>query len=148
MAQYFYEGMFLFDSGRYGRDAEAVSSLAPTIIRNAGGEVLVSRLWEERRLAYPIKGQRKGTYWLTYFKIDGDKMDQIRRQCRLAEPILRTLFIRIDPRIIDALVEHAKVGPAAPSAAPRSDRPERRRAGDAVVDPEEIEAATAMVEET
>ena len=41
------------------------------LIEKAGGEILVSRLWEERRLAYPIKGQRKGTYWLTYFRLDG-----------------------------------------------------------------------------
>ena len=38
------------------------------MIEEAGGEMLVSRLWEERRLAYPIEGHRKGTYWLTYFR--------------------------------------------------------------------------------
>jgi small subunit ribosomal protein S6 len=54
-----YEGMFIFDSGRYGRDPEGVSGAISKMIEEAGGEMLVSRLWEERRLAYPIKGKRR-----------------------------------------------------------------------------------------
>ncbi|MHC4401950.1 MAG: 30S ribosomal protein S6, partial [Planctomycetota bacterium] len=68
MAESVYEGMFLLDSGRYSRDPAAVSGQIPSMIQEAGGELLVSRLWEERRLAYPIRGNRKGTYWLTYFR--------------------------------------------------------------------------------
>ena len=65
MAANVYEGMFILDSNRFGRDPEAVSGQIPQMIEEAGGEVLVSRLWEERRLAYPIEGHRKGTYWLS-----------------------------------------------------------------------------------
>ncbi len=54
-----YEGMFILDSNRYGRDPEAVSNQIPAMIEKLGGEMLVSRLWEERRLAYPIKGHAK-----------------------------------------------------------------------------------------
>ena len=70
MAAIVYEGMFILDSNRFGRDHETVSGQIPAMIEKLGGEMLVSRLWEERRLAYPIKGQRKGTYWLTYFRLD------------------------------------------------------------------------------
>ncbi|MFH1267742.1 MAG: 30S ribosomal protein S6, partial [Planctomycetota bacterium] len=66
--------------------------------------------WEERRLAYSIKGRRKGTYWLTYFRIDGEKLTDLNRQCRLRDNILRVLFVKIDPRIVDTLVEHARAG--------------------------------------
>jgi len=108
-----YEGMFILDSNRYGRDAEGVSGQIPDMIQKAGGEILVSRLWEERRLAYQINGHRKGTYWLTYFRLDGDRLAKMQRQCRLSESILRVLFVKVDPRIADALVAHAQVGPAA-----------------------------------
>jgi small subunit ribosomal protein S6 len=85
------------------------------MIQDSGGEILVSRLWEERRLAYPIKGQRKGTYWLTYFQIDGVRISELTRKCRLSDGILRQLFVKVDPRIVDTLVEHAKSGTSAPA---------------------------------
>jgi small subunit ribosomal protein S6 len=114
LAQSVYEGMFILDAGRYGRDPDGVAGQIPKMIREADGEILVSRLWEERRLAFPIKGQRKGAYWLAYFRVDGAKVPEIRRKCQLSDTILRALFLKVDPRIVDALVEHAKAGPGAP----------------------------------
>ena len=70
--------------------------------------MLVSRLWEERRLAYPINGHRKGTYWLTYFRLDSEQTGRRRRDsASSATTILRVLFLKVDPRIVDALVAHA-----------------------------------------
>ena len=111
MAANVYEGMFILDRNRYGRDPEAVSGQIPAMIEKLGGEMLVSRLWEERRLAYPIKGQRKGTYWLTYFRLDSDQLVDLRRQCQITDDILRVLFLKVDPRIVDALVAHALSAP-------------------------------------
>lgn len=114
MADNVYEGMFILDSGRYGRDPEGVSGLAIQFIQQIGGEVLVSRLWEERRLAYPINGQRKGTYWLTYFRVDGRRLDELKRNCEVNDSILRALFLKVDPRLVNVLVEHAKTGTLMP----------------------------------
>ncbi len=111
-----YEGMFILDSNRYGRDPEAVSNQIPAMIEKLGGEMLVSRLWEERRLAYPVKGQRKGTYWLTYFRLDGSRLIEMRRQCQITDDILRVLFLKVDPRIVDALVAHATSAPVVTSS--------------------------------
>ena len=107
MAINVYEGMFIFDSGRYGRDPEGVSGAISTMIEEAGGEMLVSRLWEERRLAYPLNGQKKGTYWLTYFRVEGQELPKITRQSELNDNVLRSLLLKVDPRIVDALVAHA-----------------------------------------
>jgi small subunit ribosomal protein S6 len=110
LAAYVYEGMMILDSNRYARDPEGIAAQITKIIKDQGGEVLVSRLWEERRLAYPIKGHRKGTYWLTYFRLEGPKLREVRRQCYLSENVLRVLFLTVDPRIVDTLVEHALSG--------------------------------------
>ncbi len=113
-----YEGMFILDSGRYGRDPEGVSGAIPQMIEQLGGEVLVNRLWEERRLAYPIRGQRKGTYWLSYFRLDASKLAELDRNSQLNDNILRFLFLKVDPRIVDTLVAHATGGRvASPSGA-------------------------------
>lgn len=59
MAANVYEGMFILESNRFGRDPDAVSGQVPALIEKFGGEMLVSRLWEERRLAFPIKGHAR-----------------------------------------------------------------------------------------
>jgi len=111
LAAIVYEGMFILDSNRFGRDHETVSGQIPAMVEKFGGEMLVSRLWEERRLAYPIKGQRKGTYWLTYFRLDSPRLVELQRQCQITDDILRALFLKIEPRIVDALVAHALSAP-------------------------------------
>ncbi len=112
MAVNVYEGMYIFDPGRFARDAAGVSGKIEKMVNEAGGELLVSRLWEERRLAYPIKGNRKGSYWLTYFRADSQQLTGMNRQCEISDDVLRHLFIKIDDRIVDALVSHAQGGPA------------------------------------
>ena len=112
MAVNVYEGMFILDSNRYSRDTVGVSGQISEMITKLGGEILASRLWEERRLAYPIDGHRKGAYWLTYFKVDSNQITNLTRQCQLSDSIIRTLFLKVDPRIVDVLVSHALAGPA------------------------------------
>ena len=85
LAENVYEGMFILDSNRYGHDPEAVSGQVNEMIQKLGGNILVSRLWEERRLAYPIKSHRKGTYWLTYFRMPGTQLTILKRECQITE---------------------------------------------------------------
>jgi len=118
LADTVYEGMFILDANRYARDAEGVSGLVSSIIQEAGGEILVSRLWEERRLAYPIKGQRKGVYWLTYFRLASTRLADIERRVQITDEILRALMLKVDPRIVETLVAHAKAGTIASYAKP------------------------------
>jgi small subunit ribosomal protein S6 len=112
LAENAYEGLFILDSNQYARNPSGVSEQIPELIKQFGGRVLVSRLWEERRLAYPIGSHKKGTYWLTYFQLESTQLDPLTRQCHLNENIVRQLFVRLDPRIVDTLVQHALVGPA------------------------------------
>ncbi|MFT5526896.1 MAG: small subunit ribosomal protein S6, partial [Pirellulaceae bacterium] len=74
MAQNVYECLVILDSNRYARDPASVSAQIPEMVQKSGGEVLASRLWQEQKLAYPINNQRKGTYWLTYFRLESEKV--------------------------------------------------------------------------
>ena len=134
MAQNVYEGLFIFDSNRYGRDPVGVSGQVAEVVTKLGGEVLVSRLWEERRLAYPINGQRKGTYWLTYFKLDSQQLITLEREFQLSESILRSLTLKVDPRIVEALVSHAQ---SAGADLARSRRPEPPKPEPVMIEGEE-----------
>ena len=113
MAEQFYEGMFILDSNKYGRDPSGVSNQIVEAVEKFGGSILANRLWEDRRLAYPIGQHRKGTYWLTYFKLDSLKLAELNNDFRLNDNIVRSLILKVDPRLVDVLVQHALAGPAA-----------------------------------
>ena len=144
-----YEGMYILDTNRFARDQAGVSGQIPEMVGKLGGEMLASRLWEERRLAYPINGNRKGTYWLTYFKLDSDKVSELTRLCQLSDSILRTLFLKVDPRISDTLVSHAlsdapaQRGPAQPAVATKAAGPAK-----AAVEPVQAAEPAAKATET
>lgn len=110
MAVNFYEGLFILDSGLYARDPELCPNKINNAIAEAGGEVAVSRIFEERRLAYPINGQRKGVYWLVYFRMQGTKLVELDRQLKLIEGNVRHMILKQDPRLADILVENALNG--------------------------------------
>lgn len=110
-----YEAMILFDSNRFARERAALPAEVEKMIKTAEGDVLVSRLWEERRLAYPINGQRKGTYWLIYFRGPSSMVTGLNRQCELHDGILRHLVLKVHPHLVEAVLEHAKAGPTPPA---------------------------------
>jgi small subunit ribosomal protein S6 len=139
VAENAYEAMFILDPNRYAREAAEITGKLAKTVEKLGGSMLVARLWDDRRMAYPIRGQRKGTYWLSYFRLDSSKVDSFNEQIQRNDAVLRHLVLKVDPRIIDTLVAHAssseqKPAPIAqPGARDRDDymqggggRPRRR----------------------
>ena len=68
----------------------------------------MSRPWDERRLSYPIKNQKKGLYYLTYFAAEGKSLVGIEHDCALNEMILRMMVLRIDPKMVETMLAVAK----------------------------------------
>lgn len=136
MAQNVYECMVILDPNKYAQDPNGMGGQIPGLVSKFGGEVLVSRLWNEQKLAYPIEGHRKGTYWLTYFRLEAGKLSEFNREISINESILRSLTLKVEPRLVEALVAHAK-GETKPKAA------ETTEPADAVSPEEETAAAEA-----
>lgn len=115
-----YEGMFILDPTKFARDPGAAAQQVADLLTNHGGTILAARLWDERKLAYPIKGHKKGVYWLTYFTMPGGNLIALERQCEITDDIVRKLVLKVDDRIADALVQHALAGEAVrrPAVAP------------------------------
>lgn len=108
MAQNVYECMFIFNANAYARNPAAAQKAVEELIESVDGEILASRLWNEQKLAYPINGQRKGAYWLTYAEIDSLSVAKLNRTVQLNDSVLRHLAIKIDPRLVDTMVAVAK----------------------------------------
>ncbi|HJN12202.1 MAG TPA: 30S ribosomal protein S6 [Pirellulaceae bacterium] len=108
MATNVYECLIILDPNRYARDPQGVSATIPEMVKKSAGEILANRLWNEQKLAYTINGHRKGTYWLTYFRMDSTKLAGFNRACQLNDFVMRHMVTKIDARLVDILVAHAR----------------------------------------
>ncbi len=103
-----YECMFLLDTNKVAGDqAGTVKQLHGLLERNQA-EVLASRPWAEQRLAYPVKNHKKGLYHLTYFRTEGKNLASIERDLQLNETVLRSLILRIDPKLVELMLRVAQ----------------------------------------
>ena len=116
-----YEGLFIFDGNKFARDQAVLPAAVEKMITEAGGQVKFSQLWEERRLAYPIKGQRKGAYWLMYFELDSQELTALNRKCELRDGLLRQLILKIHDRLVDPILSHALESQATPETSTESE---------------------------
>ncbi len=89
-----YEGMFLIDANLAAKDWSAIETHIHEILKKNRAELIYSEKWPERKLAYDIKGAKKGTYYLTYFNAPGEAIREIENDSRLSERILRLLIIQ------------------------------------------------------
>src|SRR5437667_10429649 len=98
-----YECMFLLDTNKVAGDVNAAAQQSRGLLERSQAEILANRPWDERRLAYPVKGHKKGLYYLTYFRMDGNNLLNLERDVALNETILRSLVLRIDPKHVETL---------------------------------------------
>jgi len=103
-----YECMFILDTAKVAGDVAAIDKQLRGTIEKNGAEVLVSRPWDERRLAYGVKNQKKGLYYMTYFSSEGKNVVNIEHDFALNESILRMMVLKIDPKLVDTMLTLAK----------------------------------------
>lgn len=109
-----YECLVLLDTSKYNANAAATVETLHGIITKQKAEIVVSRPWDERRLMYPVEGQKKGTYFLIYFRGEGSALEPIRADFALNETVLRSLILKIHPKLEETMLtvardEHAGV---------------------------------------
>jgi small subunit ribosomal protein S6 len=77
-----YEAMFLVaPSG--AAEPQAAIDLCRGIIERHGGQIIVIKRWDERKLAFEIKKQKRGTYVIAYFRAPGTAVAPIERDVNL-----------------------------------------------------------------
>ncbi len=108
MAANVYECMFILDSSKVAGNLETAEKQIRAILEKHNAEVLVARLWDERKFTYPIKNQKKGIYYLTYFSSEGKNLVSIENDCSLNETILRLMILKIHPKLVETMLSLAK----------------------------------------
>src|SRR5260370_1098582 len=108
MAANTYECMLLLDPNKVAGDVPAAAKPLHTLLVKHHAEILASQQWDERRLAYPIKGHKKGLYNLTYFRTEGKNFAPLEHDFALNEMIVRTLTLKVDPKMVETMLALAR----------------------------------------
>ena len=90
-----YEIMFILKSN----DEEAIKtqvSELKAIITDMKGEIVEEKEMGNRKLAYPIKKELNGYYYVMNVNANNDVVQEFDRKARISENVLRHLIIRLD----------------------------------------------------
>ena len=90
-----YEAMFLLGPTATA-DPEGAMTLCRGMIERHHGKILVIKKWDERKLAYEVNGQKRGTYIIAYFTASGEAVGPIERDVKLNEQVLRVMITKAD----------------------------------------------------
>ena len=88
-----YEGMFIVDTEVASKKWDEVDAVIRDVVKKHEGETIDLAVWEERKLAYPIRKRRKGTYLLGHFQVPPENLNNIRDEFKITEMILRQIFV-------------------------------------------------------
>jgi small subunit ribosomal protein S6 len=91
-----YEAMFLLPPGAAMDQDGTGLRLCRSFIERHGGQVVVIKRWDERKLYYEINGQKRGTYVIAYFRAPGAAVGAIERDVKLSDEVLRVMVTKAD----------------------------------------------------
>jgi len=90
-----YESMFLLGSG-FAADLDNAQKLVRGIVEKHEGKVLVIKKWDERKLAYEIRGEKRGLYIVCFFKAPPEGVAGVVRDVELSDQMLRVMVTKAD----------------------------------------------------
>jgi small subunit ribosomal protein S6 len=91
-----YECMVLLDNREVRQGWDTLKDNVAGMLTKHGASIISSRVWEERKLAFPIQRQLRGTYLLVYFDAPTNEITPINRELEMAEPVMRHLVTVCD----------------------------------------------------
>ncbi|MCE7911144.1 MAG: 30S ribosomal protein S6 [Candidatus Brocadia sp.] len=91
-----YEGLFLLDNAHASMEWDNVVKHIHDILQKNGAEILKTEKWGEKKLAYKIKGHKRGTYLLIHFHAKNSAITTIKRDLQLSDYVIRSLIVKDD----------------------------------------------------
>ena len=145
-----YEGLFLVNSAEAAADWDATVAVIERVLERAGAEVLSLAKWDERKLAFELRGMSRGTFLLSYFKCDPLKIAGIERDVQLSEQIVRVLVLTTDKMSEEDIAKATPVAAAeqkVAAAAKAAEEAEAAKVAEAAAKAEEAAAKEAAASE-
>lgn len=79
-----------FEDDKYAELIEKYNAL----IQNNGGEIISTEPWGKKRLSYEIEKLREGYYVLTRFNAGPELPQELERNFKIADEIMRYLIVK------------------------------------------------------
>jgi small subunit ribosomal protein S6 len=92
----FYEHTFIARQDLSAQQAQNLAETYAGVVAERGGEVTKSEYWGLRNLAYRIRKNRKGHYLHFNLKAPAEAIDELERQERLSDDVIRYLTVKVD----------------------------------------------------
>lgn len=94
--QNLYEGMYIFSPTLSEEARNKALEKVTSDIEAHGGSIEKVLDWGRRKLAYRINRHRDGYYYLVYFKVAPAVIEELRKENRLNEDLLRDMMLRAE----------------------------------------------------
>jgi small subunit ribosomal protein S6 len=91
-----YECVYIARQELTAAQAEQLSKDLTKIVSSNSGEIKKQEYWGLRNLAYKIRKNRKGHYTMFHIEAPASAIEELERNMRLNEDILRYLTVKID----------------------------------------------------
>ena len=91
-----YECVYIARQELTAAQAEQLSKDLTKIVSSNSGEIKRQEYWGLRNLAYKIRKNRKGHYTMFHIEAPASTIEELERNMRLNEDILRYLTVKID----------------------------------------------------
>jgi len=92
----YYENVFIARQDISSQQVDLMTEEFSKLVSDNGGEVPKTEYWGVRGLTYRIKKSRKGHYVLMNLDAPPDSVQELERQMRLHEDVIRYMTIRVD----------------------------------------------------
>ncbi len=91
-----YELVFIVRPDASDEQFEATVEGVNQFITGRDGIVDEVEQWGKKRLAYPIRHHREGSYVITRFQLSPDQNRELDTSLRISEDVIRHLLVRLD----------------------------------------------------
>ena len=100
-----YELMMIIDPEIDERTLPAMVEKLLTVVKTDGGSIDETDIWGRRRLAYEIQKKTEGIYAVVNFTATSAATQELDRQLKLNEQIMRTKVLRAEEAIAQVAAE-------------------------------------------
>ena len=91
-----YEIMFILSTQLTDEEKQAGVAFVEKTLTAGGATEVKTEIWEDRKLAYPIKKKENGYYVLTTFQADGTQFTEIEAKLNINESLLKYMIVKND----------------------------------------------------
>lgn len=91
-----YELLWIIPGSASEGDGAASIEHIKTLITSRGGQAVSAEFWARRTLAFAIKGNREGAYFIARFSMDGKQVPDFEKAMLTEQTVIRYMLVKAE----------------------------------------------------